>query len=68
MNDFNVNARGFNSSLNRRVLVLQDGLVVRTMCSEDRRGIYASLTDAGRARYEEARPTQRTVLAEQLGG
>ncbi|HEY9385360.1 MAG TPA: TonB-dependent receptor [Gemmatimonadales bacterium] len=25
MNDFNVNARGFNSSLNRRVLVLQDG-------------------------------------------
>ncbi len=25
MNDFSVNARGFNSSLNRRVLVLQDG-------------------------------------------
>jgi outer membrane receptor protein involved in Fe transport len=25
MNDFNVNARGFNSSLNRRVLVMQDG-------------------------------------------
>lgn len=25
MNDFNVNSRGFNSSLNRRVLVLQDG-------------------------------------------
>ena len=25
MNDFNVNARGFNSTLNRRVLVLQDG-------------------------------------------
>ena len=25
MNDFNVNARGFNSSLTRRVLVLQDG-------------------------------------------
>ena len=25
MNDYNVNARGFNSSLNRRVLVLQDG-------------------------------------------
>jgi outer membrane receptor protein involved in Fe transport len=25
INDFNVNARGFNSSLNRRVLVLQDG-------------------------------------------
>jgi iron complex outermembrane receptor protein len=25
MNDFNVNSRGFNSSLNRRVLVMQDG-------------------------------------------
>ena len=25
VNDFNVNARGFNSSLNRRILVLQDG-------------------------------------------
>jgi outer membrane receptor protein involved in Fe transport len=25
MNDFNINARGFNSALNRRVLVLQDG-------------------------------------------
>ncbi|MCH7875359.1 MAG: carboxypeptidase regulatory-like domain-containing protein, partial [Gemmatimonadetes bacterium] len=25
INDFNVNARGFNSSLNRRILVLQDG-------------------------------------------
>ncbi len=25
VNDFNLNARGFNSSLNRRVLVLQDG-------------------------------------------
>ncbi|MCH8254979.1 MAG: TonB-dependent receptor [Gemmatimonadetes bacterium] len=25
MNDFNVNARGFNSSLNRRILVMQDG-------------------------------------------
>jgi len=25
VNDFNVNARGFNSSLNRRLLVLQDG-------------------------------------------
>jgi len=45
----------------------QDGLVTRKMCSDDRRGIWASLTDAGRARYEEARPTHRVVLAEQLG-
>jgi DNA-binding MarR family transcriptional regulator len=46
----------------------QDGLVTRTMCSEDRRGIYASLTADGRARYEQAKPTQRAVLAEQLAG
>lgn len=45
----------------------QDGLVERKMCSEDRRGIYAQLTDEGRARYEAAAPTQRGVLAEQLG-
>jgi DNA-binding MarR family transcriptional regulator len=57
------------SALSRLVGRLeQDGLVTRTMCPEDRRGIYASLTDAGRARYEQAKPTQRAVLAEQLGG
>ena len=45
----------------------QDGLVERKMCSEDRRGIFALLTDAGRERYEQAKPTQRAVLTEQLG-
>jgi DNA-binding MarR family transcriptional regulator len=56
------------SALSRLVGRLElDGLVIRSMCSEDRRGIYASLTDAGRERYEQARPTQRAVLAEQLG-
>jgi DNA-binding MarR family transcriptional regulator len=42
------------------------GLVERTICPTDRRGIYTALTEAGRARYEEARPTQRRVLAETL--
>jgi DNA-binding MarR family transcriptional regulator len=42
------------------------GLVTRGLCQEDRRGIYACLTDAGRARYEAARPTHRSVLAETL--
>jgi DNA-binding MarR family transcriptional regulator len=46
----------------------QDGLVERKMCSDDRRGIFALLTDAGRTRYEQAKPTQRAVLAEQLAG
>src|SRR5918996_6657601 len=41
------------SALSRVVGRLEaDGLVERGMCSDDRRGIYACLTDAGRARYE----------------
>ena len=36
------------------------------MCAHDRRGIFAHLTDEGRARYEAARPTHRAVLAEEL--
>jgi DNA-binding MarR family transcriptional regulator len=55
------------SALSRVVGRLEaDGLVTRGLCHEDRRGIYACLTEAGRARYEAARPTHRTVLAETL--
>ena len=57
------------SALSRVVGRLEaDGLVTRGLCREDRRGIYACLTDAGRARYEAARPTHRSVLAETLSG
>jgi DNA-binding MarR family transcriptional regulator len=56
------------SALSRVVARLEtDGLVSRGMCPEDRRGIMACLTDSGRERYEEARPTHRAVLAETLG-
>jgi DNA-binding MarR family transcriptional regulator len=56
------------SALSRVVGRLEaDGLVVRGMCAEDRRGIYACLTDTGRARYEAAKPTHRAVLADTLG-
>jgi DNA-binding MarR family transcriptional regulator len=56
------------SALSRVVGRLEaDGLVVRGMCPEDRRGIYTCLTDAGRARYEAAQPTHRAVLADTLG-
>jgi DNA-binding MarR family transcriptional regulator len=55
------------SALSRLIGRLEtEGLVTRAICSEDRRGIFACLTDAGRARYEEALPTQRRVLAENL--
>jgi DNA-binding MarR family transcriptional regulator len=56
------------SALSRVVGRLEDqGLVTRNMCQQDRRGIFAHLTDEGRARYEAALPTQRAVLAENLG-
>lgn len=44
----------------------KDGLVGRNMCTVDRRGVFACITDAGRERYAEARPTQRRVLDEHL--
>jgi DNA-binding MarR family transcriptional regulator len=55
------------SALSRLVGRLEaDGLVTRAICSDDRRGIFAHLTDEGRARYEAARPTHRAILAETL--
>src|SRR3954454_15501788 len=36
-----------------------DGLVERAMCKEDRRGVFACLTDAGRERHAAAAPTHR---------
>jgi len=55
------------SALSRVVARLEaDGLVVRAMCAEDRRGIFACLTDAGRERHAAARPAHRAVLAAAL--
>ena len=55
------------SALSRVVGRLEDqGLVTRFMCQQDRRGIFAHLTDEGRTRHEAALPTQRAVLAENL--
>ena len=55
------------SALSRLIGRLEaEGLVTRAICSEDRRGIYACITSAGRDRYEAARPAQRKVLAETL--
>jgi DNA-binding MarR family transcriptional regulator len=55
------------SALSRLVGRLEaDGLVTRAMCTDDRRGIFAHITDAGRARYEAARETHRAVLAATL--
>ena len=55
------------SALSRAVDRLErDGLVERTTCATDRRGVYVRITDAGRERWAQACPTQRAVLAETL--
>jgi DNA-binding MarR family transcriptional regulator len=55
------------SALSRVVDRLEKhGLVKRGVCENDRRAIFAELTDDGRARYEAARPTHREVLEREL--
>ncbi|MEU6233441.1 MarR family transcriptional regulator [Kitasatospora sp. NPDC047058] len=56
------------SALSRLIGRLEKaGLVTRTMCPNDRRGIQVALTEEGCRRYTEARPLQREVLALTLG-
>lgn len=51
------------SALSRLVSRLErDGLVQRTACQADRRSVWIHITDAGRERYDQARPTQRAIL------
>ena len=55
------------SALSRVVARLErDGLAERGMCPDDRRGIFVCITDAGRERYDQARPAQRAALAAAL--
>lgn len=50
INDFNVNTRGFNSSLNRRLLVLQDGrdLAIAFLGAQEWNGLSVPVEDLGR--------------------
>ncbi|MCB8904573.1 MULTISPECIES: MarR family winged helix-turn-helix transcriptional regulator [unclassified Streptomyces] len=55
------------SALSRLIARLEkDGLVVRGMCAEDRRGVQVKLTEKGLARHAEVRPLQRDVLTRML--
>lgn len=57
------------SALSRLIARLEkDGLVVRGMCAEDRRGVQVRLTEKGLARHAEVRPLQRDVLTRMLDG
>jgi DNA-binding MarR family transcriptional regulator len=56
------------SALSRTVARLEkNGLVARTHCQDDRRGVFVELTAAGLQRHAEARATQVRVLSEHLG-
>ncbi|MGW3032003.1 MarR family winged helix-turn-helix transcriptional regulator [Streptomyces sp. NPDC001178] len=56
------------SALSRLIARLEkDGLVERSVCTEDRRGVYVALTDKGRDLHTEVLPLQREVLARLLG-
>jgi DNA-binding MarR family transcriptional regulator len=55
------------SALSRTVARLEKhGLVERTHCVDDRRGVFVALTDAGLSRHAEASKTHVAVLAEHL--
>lgn len=55
------------SATSRLVARLErEGLVQRALCESDRRGIFVVVTDEGRRRYEEAKPTHRAALEETL--
>jgi DNA-binding MarR family transcriptional regulator len=55
------------SALSRLIGRLEkQGLIERRLCEVDRRGINVFLTEAGRTRHAEARPTYCEVLARQF--
>lgn len=55
------------SALSRLVSRLNDvGLTSRKTCEYDGRGVYACISEEGRRKVEEARPTQDEVLARHL--
>ncbi|MFE9767542.1 MarR family winged helix-turn-helix transcriptional regulator [Streptomyces sp. NPDC005808] len=57
------------SALSRLIGRLErDGLVERTLCADDRRGVWVALTAKGHDLHAEVHPLQRAALARMLGG
>ena len=55
------------SALSRLIARLErEGLVIRTMCEVDRRGVFVHVTEEGRRRHAEATPTHRAILSAHL--
>jgi len=63
MNDLSGDIHLSQSALSRAVARLERaGLVKRSMCSDDRRGVFVCLTAKGKQVHDAARPTHRAVL------
>lgn len=55
------------SALSRTVARLEKGgLVSRSLCEDDRRGVFVTVTGEGLQRHAAARATHRAILAEHL--
>jgi len=68
MNDLSGDIHLSQSALSRAVARLErDGLVERSMCDDDRRGVFVCLTGEGQRVHDQALPTHRTVLQENWG-
>ncbi len=68
MNDLSGDIHLSQSALSRAVARLErDGLVSRSICSDDRRGVFVCLTEKGRQVHDEALPTHRAVLKRTWG-
>ena len=68
MHDLSGDIHLSQSALSRAVARLErDGLVSRSMCDDDRRGVFVCLTEKGQQLYDEALPTHRDVLSEAWG-
>ncbi|MEV5431643.1 MarR family transcriptional regulator [Streptomyces sp. NPDC052701] len=56
------------SALSRLIARLEkEGLVTRSVCAEDRRGVFVALTQKGRDLHARVLPLQRAALARTLG-
>ena len=68
MNDLSRDIHLSQSALSRAVDRLQrEGLVRRSVCDDDRRGVFVCLTPKGRQLHEAALPTHRDVLKASWG-
>jgi DNA-binding MarR family transcriptional regulator len=68
MNDLSGDIHLSQSALSRAVARLErDGLVSRSMCADDRRGVFVCLTEKGKQLYDAALPTHRAVLRDAWG-